>query len=201
LNGVRVTANGTNLPVLYASEFQVHVQCPQLAPGTPLTLVVQGSNGSSSPALSSIAQYATPGIFSLDGSGTGQGAIIIANTGTVAMEHVDGMPSQPVNAGDYISIYATGLGPVSAKLAPGQPAPLNTLVFLTPKLDVLINGFATEVEFAGLAPGYTGLYQVNAKVPAKTAANAAASVQLVVHLPDGTGALSNVVTIAIAAAH
>jgi len=201
LDGVRVTANGTNLPVLYASEFQVQVQCPQLAPGTPLTLVVQGSNGSSSPALSSIAQYATPGIFSLDGSGTGQGAIIIANTGTVAMEHVDGMPSQPVNAGDYISIYATGLGPVSAKLAPGQPAPLNSLVFLTPKLDVLINGLATEVEFAGLAPGYTGLYQVNAKVPAKTAANAAASVQLVVHLPDGTGALSNVVTIAIAAAH
>jgi uncharacterized protein (TIGR03437 family) len=200
LNGVRVTANGIDLPILYASEFQMHVLCPQLAPGTPLSLVVVGSNGSSSP-LSSTARYATPGIFSLDGSGTGQGAILIADTGTVAMEHVDGVASQPVNAGDFISIYATGLGPVTPNLPEGQPAPLNSLVYLTPKLDVLINGLATEVEFAGLAPGYTGLYQVNAKVPPKTPANAAASIQLVVHLPDGTGALSNVVTIAVAAAH
>jgi uncharacterized protein (TIGR03437 family) len=199
LNGVRVTANGTGLPILYASEFQVQVQCPQLAAGAPFTLVVEGSTGSSSP-LSSKALFATPGIFSLDGSGTGQGAIVIANTGTVAMQHVEGLPSQPVNAGDFISIYATGLGPVSPSLPLGHSAPVDSLAFLTPKLDVLINSLATEVEFAGLAPGYVGLYQVNAKIPPKTAASDTVTVQLVVHLPDGTGALSNVVTIAVAAA-
>jgi uncharacterized protein (TIGR03437 family) len=66
---------------------------------------------------------------------------------------------------------------------------------------VLINGIATEVQFAGLAPGYIGLYQVNALIPPKTAASDAVTVQLVVHRPDGTGALSNVVTIAVASAN
>jgi uncharacterized protein (TIGR03437 family) len=199
LSGVRVKANGDYLPVLYASEFQVNVQCPQLAPGSPLTLVLEDSNGSSSP-LSSTAQFATPGIFTLDGSGGGQGSITIANSGALAMTHVDSLPSHPVKAGGFISIYATGLGPVSPPLPIGQPAPLDSSIVLTPKGDVLINGLATGVQFAGMAPGYTGVYQVNAKIPPKTAPGNAVSVQIVVHLPDGTGVLSNVVTIAVAAA-
>jgi uncharacterized protein (TIGR03437 family) len=145
-------------------------------------------------------QYATPGIFTLDGSGTGQGAIVTANTGILAMPHVDSLPSGPVKAGDFVSIYATGLGPVSPNVPSGQPAPLDSLIHLNPKADVLINGVATEVQFAGMAPGYIGVYQVNAEVPLKTAPGNAVSVQIVVHLPDGTGALSNVVTIAVAAA-
>ena len=82
----------------------------------------------------------------------------------------------------------------------GQPTPLNPSTLLTPKADVLINGLATDVQFAGLAPGYVGVYQVIAKIPPNTAPSNAVSVQIVVHLPDGTGALSNVVTIAVAAA-
>jgi uncharacterized protein (TIGR03437 family) len=199
LSGVRVKANGNYLPVLYVSEFQLNVQCPQLAAGIPLTLLVEDSNGSSAP-LSSTMQYATPGIFTLDGSGTGQGAIVTANTATLAMPHVDSLPSQPAKAGDFISIYATGLGPVSPNVPIGQPTPLNASILLTPKADVLINGLATDVQFAGMAPGYVGVYQVNAKIPPKTAPGNAVSVQIVVHLPDGSGALSNVVTIAVAAA-
>ena len=199
LNGVHVTVNDIDVPLLYASEFQVNLQCPQDAPGTSLTVVVETANGQSTP-LSSTVQYATPGIFSLDGSGTGQGAILIANTSTVAMTHVDGIPSQPVKAGDFISIYATGLGPIDTNVPSGQPAPLDSLVRVVAPVDVLINGAATQVQFAGLAPGYIGLYQVNARIPAKTAASDAVTVQLVVHRPDGTGALSNVVTIAVTAA-
>jgi len=200
LNGVHVKVNDVDVPLLYASEFQVNLQCPQVAPGTPLKLVVETPNGLSAP-LSSTAQYATPGIFSLDGSGTGQGAIVIGNTATVAMTHVDGIPSQPVRAGDYISIYATGLGPIDTNLPSGHPAPLDSLVRVKAKVDVLINGIATQMQFAGLAPGYIGLYQVNAQIPPKTAASDAVSVQLVVHRPDGTGAISNVVTIAVASAN
>jgi uncharacterized protein (TIGR03437 family) len=200
LNAIHVKTNDVDVPLLYASEFQINLQCPQVAPGTPLTLVVETPNGLAAP-ITSTAQYATPGIFTLDGSGTGQGAIVIGNTATVAMTHVDGIPSQPVPAGDYISIYATGLGPIDTNLPSGHSAPLDSLVRVTSKVDVLINGIATEVQFAGLAPGYIGLYQVNALIPPKTAASDAVTVQLVVHRPDGTGALSNVVTIAVASAN
>jgi len=198
LNKVRVTGNGVDLPLLYASEFQVNMQCPQVAPGTLLTVVVEGPKGSSVP-LSSIVQDTTPGIFSLDGSGTGQGAIVIANTATLAMPRADGIPSQPVKAGDTISIYATGLGAVTPNVPSGQPAPLDTPVRLNAEVEVLVNGVAAEVQFAGLAPGQIGLFQVTAMIPPRTAASDKVTVQLVVHRPDGRRAFSNVVTIAVAA--
>jgi uncharacterized protein (TIGR03437 family) len=198
LSGMHVTGNGVDLPLLYASEFQVNVQCPQLAPGTPLALVVEGPNGSSAP-LSSIVQDTTPGIFSLDGSGTGQGAIVIAKTGTLARPHADGIARQPVKPGDAISIFATGLGAVTPNVPNGQPAPLDTPVRLNAEVEVLVNGVTAEVQFAGLAPGQIGLYQVTAMIPPRTAASDKVTVQLIVHRPDGRRAFSNVVTVAVAA--
>jgi uncharacterized protein (TIGR03437 family) len=200
VNGVRVKANGAYMPVFYASETQINVQCPELAPGNPLTLTVESATGISSP-LSTTVQYTTPGIFSLDGSGRGQGAILLANTSIVAMPHTDGIPSQPAKPGDFISIYATGLGPVGISLSTGQPAPTNVLVPATAQVDVLIDGLKANIPFAGLAPGYTGLFQVNAQVPTSIHTGDAVSVQIVTHRPDGSIAQSNVVTIAVTAAN
>ncbi len=200
LNGVRVKANGAYMPVFYASETQINVQCPELAPGNPLTLTVESTTGTSAP-LSTTVQYTTPGIFSLDGSGRGQGAILLANTSLVAMTHTDGIPSQPAKPGNYISVYATGLGPVGINLPTGQPAPTNVLVPATAPIDVLIDGLQAHVPFAGLAPGYTGLFQVNAQVPTSIHTGDAVSVQIIIHRPDGSIAQSNVVTIAVVAAN
>ena len=200
VNGVRVKANEGYIPVFYASETQINVQCPQLAPGNALTLTVESTTGTSSP-LSTKVQYATPGIFAIDGSGRGQGAILLANTSMVAMPHTDGIPSQPAKPGDFISIYASGLGPVGINLSTGQPAPTNVLVRATAPVDVIIDGLKAEVPFAGLAPGYTGLFQVNARVPASIHPSDTVSVQIMTHRPDGSIAQSNVVTIAVAAAN
>jgi uncharacterized protein (TIGR03437 family) len=52
-------------------------------------------------------------------------------------------------------------------------------------------GTQAQVSFAGLAPGYTGLYQVNAQVPTGTLLSGE-GVQIMVD-----GALSNLVTIAV----
>ncbi len=198
VNGVRVKANGTYIPVFYAAETQINVQCPEIAPGNPLTLVVESTTGTSSP-YSTEVQYATPGIFSLDGSGKGQGAILIANSPAVAMPHTDGIPSQPAKPGTIVLIYATGLGPVAMDLPTGRPAPTDVLVRTTAPVDVLIDGLKAEVKFAGLAPGFTGLFQVNARVPADIHPSDAVSVQIMTHRPDGSIAESNVVTIAVAA--
>jgi len=57
---------------------------------------------------------------------------------------------------------------------------------------VTIGGVSANVSFSGLAPGYVGLYQVNAQVPAGLAANNAAPVAISME-----GAVSNTVTIAV----
>ena len=194
LNGVRVSANGAYLPLFYVSEFQLNFQCPVLAPGDALVVIVENAAGSSAPFASKIL-CAAPGIFSLYGTGGGQGAILIANSPNIAMQHVDGMPSQPARPGDFVSIYATGLGPVNLPVPAGQPAPLDPLAKTDAPIQVLIGGLNAAVQFAGLAPGSVALYQVNAKVPGTAVAENIVPVQISVNLPDGSVAKSNVVTI------
>jgi len=196
LNGVQVSVNGTYAPLSYVSETQITFQCPQAAVGNAVSVVVESSTGTSR-AVSSTMQYATPGIFALGGAGEGQGAVLVSNTSEIAMPQASG--GQPASPGDAISIYASGLGPVSSILAPGQAAPLDNLITLEPPIDVLIGGVKATVLFAGLAPDYAGLYQVNARVPANVPTGDAISLQLVIHRPDGSLAQSNVVTIAIGA--
>ena len=199
VNGLRVKVNGTYLPVLYAAESVANFQCPQLAPGDSVSLTIESDTGTSS-SLASQMQFATPGIFTLDGSGKGQGAILIANTAKIAMTPAAGIPGQPATPQGWISIYATGLGATDVAVQEGAPAPSKPLARVKAPVDVLVDGQTAKVTFAGLAPGYAGLYVVNAQVPAAVLPGNAVSVQIAVHLPGGTVALSNLVTIAVAAA-
>jgi hypothetical protein len=59
-----------------------------------------------------------------------------------------------VSEGDVAILYANGLGPVSG--------PLNQV---TDQVEVFIGEQAAEVLFAGFAPGFPGVYQVNVRVP------------------------------------
>jgi uncharacterized protein (TIGR03437 family) len=199
INGLRVQSDGTDLPVFYASEDQVNFQCPQSTPGASVLLTIQSDTGSSAP-LSTTMEFATPGIFALDGSGKGQGAILVSGTANLAMTRTKGIPSQPAARGTFISIYAVGLGPTDVEVPAGAPSPSNPLAKLSAPVDVLIGGEEAEVNFAGLAPGYTGLYQLNARVPAATSIGPSIPVQVVVHRPDGSSVSSNVVTIAVSTA-
>jgi len=199
VNGVRVSINGNYLPVFYAAENQINFQCPQFAPGDPVSLTIESNTGTSPPH-SSKMQFATPGIFTIDGSGKGQGAILIANSPNIAMPHTDGIPSAPARHGEFVSIYATGLGSVNTEVPGGSAAPLQTLDKVKAPVDVIIDGQNADVSFAGLAPGFTGLYQVNARIPVSASAGDAISVKIAVHLPNGTLVKSNTVSIAVAAA-
>jgi uncharacterized protein (TIGR03437 family) len=196
LIGLSVRANGVALPVFYASENQVNFQCPESAAGAPVSLIIQSETGASAP-LATTMRFATPGIYTMSGNGRGQGTVYLSGTPNVAMSPTKGIPSQPAPQGASISIYASGLGATSVTVAPGDPAPSGPLAEVIAPVDVLINGEKAEVAFAVLAPGYSGLYQVNAKVPTSTPIGDAIPVQLVVHGADGVVVKSNVVTIAI----
>ena len=70
--------------------------------------------------------------------------------------------SNPASANDVLVIYCAGLGDVNPPVVAGSAAVLSMTVN---PVTVAIGGQAAAVDFAGLAPGFAGLYQVNAHVP------------------------------------
>jgi adhesin/invasin len=73
-------------------------------------------------------------------------------------------PSQPVKRGDELVIYCTGLGALKQALDPAMPAPATPVVTMNPAA-VTIGGQNASVSFAGLVPGYIGIYQIRLTVP------------------------------------
>ena len=128
-----------------------------------------------------------------------QGAIFIANTDKIAMTNTEGIPSRLATRGEYLTIYATGLGDVVDGVPAGTPAPLDRSILLNNNISVVVGGVEIEPAFAGLAPGTAGLFQVNAQLPDSVPAGPAVPMYIKVTLADGTVVESNKVTVAIAA--
>lgn len=171
LNGASVQFGGIPAPILYASSPQLNLQVPWELQGLSTASVsVTGNSIDSELEPVSVAQN-DPGIFSLGAPQGGQGAIE-----NVAGTVVDS--NSPAHAGDYLLIFATGLGmvtnpPPTAALALSAP-----LSYLIGYPSATIGGVPAPVSFAGLAPGYVGLYQVNVQVPQGVAAGDAVPVVL-----------------------
>jgi len=141
LVGVSVLLNQTPLALLYVSDTQINFYVPQDAPLGAGTLTVVTPSGVQSAANVNVNAL-QPGIF--------DGAVLHAGTAVSAV-------TAPVQAGDFVEIYCTGLGKTTA--AGGLEETL-----LTPT--VFFGATPVRAVFAGLAPGYVGLYQVDAQVPA-----------------------------------
>jgi uncharacterized protein (TIGR03437 family) len=118
-------------------------------------------NGRISPAIEIAPRNFESQIFTTQ---DGRPVIVNAVTNTLYSQ------STPARRGDTITIYASGLGPIAKDVATGTPAPLDAL--RPTMLPVQLIFSVGEVEsppvaasFAGLAPGFIGVYQVNATLP------------------------------------
>jgi uncharacterized protein (TIGR03437 family) len=182
LGDASVTFNGIPAPLYFASPSQIDAQLPfEVAAGSAIAEV----DSQSGIALTQFTVAAAgPGIFTLNSAGTGDGSLLNAVTFAPVTS------GQPIAAGAYLAIFCTGLGAVTPAAitgaVPATPVPQTTL-----KPSVLIDGQPANLLWAGLAPGFVGLYQVNAQVPA-TLTTGTHQLQLVVN-----GAASNTVTFAV----
>jgi len=114
---------------------------------------------------------AAPGAFSQSANGIGFAAAAHAATGAPITS------SNPAQAGEYISLYLTGLGPVSPTVTDGALGPSSPLsmadLYNAGNLEVFFNDYGANgssgnpgtIQFAGLAPSLAGLYQINVMVP------------------------------------
>jgi uncharacterized protein (TIGR03437 family) len=176
--------NGTQAPLFFADLGQVNFQVPWELTGqsqTSLTAVLNGQSGTGQSL--SLAPF-SPGIFSINAQGSGQGAILNSAYAVVNS-------SNPATAGSTeIQIYCTGLGAVTNQPPTGSPAAGASITTTTPT--VTIGGAPATVFYSGLAPGFVGGYQVNALVPAGSSKGAAVPVVIAIG-----GVTSNTVTIAV----
>jgi uncharacterized protein (TIGR03437 family) len=130
---------------------------------------------------------AVPGIFSIAGSGQGQGAILNARDGSV------NSALNPALRGDWVSIFATGAGVTTPASVDGILASAPLPVPNAP-VSVTIGGLPCLLNYQGAAPGLvSGVLQVNAQVPAGLSPGSAVPVQLAI----GTVTSSAPITLAV----
>jgi uncharacterized protein (TIGR03437 family) len=160
LEGVHVLFDGAPAPVLFASAGQVNVVVPYAVAGESSTVVQVEYLGALSPPVSLPVAPTAPGIFTLNASGAGPGAILNAADDSVNSS------LNPVARGDWVSVFATGGGATTPAgvdgLLPGGPS-------YSPNASVSVNigGLDCPLNYEGAAPGLvSGLLQINAQVPA-----------------------------------
>ncbi|GEM_PF-6875835 len=172
----QVLVNGTAAPLLYVSGSQVNFVLPNAPPSAARWIVTVTRDGQPSNVISAKYTTTAPSIFTADQSGAGYGAILLAGTSTLAGA------GSPAARGSYVEIYGTGLGAASL------PPP--TVVFSG---SGIMGNVEVAASYAGAAPGFAGLNQVNVQIPASLPATN----HLRVQIRTPYNLLSNVVEIAV----
>ena len=200
LGGTEVLVNNIPAPLIFVSPSQINFVVPWEASTTSQsqgTVVVQNMEVQTAPSQVPLLSSA-PSVFTLNEQGIGQGAVLIAGTDVIAAP-VGAFPgSRPAMRGEYVEIYATGLGPVDQPLPDGQPSsgPDSTILVPTVFWNCERTGpgnVSSTPTYVGLAPGFPGLYQINVQVPETTDVPSGNAVPITFYTFPST----NVFTIAI----
>ncbi|MEX2301932.1 MAG: proprotein convertase P-domain-containing protein [Bryobacterales bacterium] len=163
LAGVRVSFDGVPAPLFYVSSSQLNVQVPFEVAGKEETTIRVDFSDTGNASLTVPVLMSGPAIFTLNGRGQGR-AVALNPNGSV------NDVNNPAAPGATVSLFATGLGPVEPDSPTGRLAPASPLAEVEAEVTAMVGQSPAQVSFAGLAPGYVGLYQVNVIVPSDTQA-------------------------------
>ena len=158
LSGAQVLFDGVPAPLVYASASQVTAIVP-FGISSP-SAQVQAKNGGqvSSPWAVAVAP-SSPGIFSADSSGVGQG-LIFNQDGTLNSD------ANPASSGSQVSLFVTGAGQVIPAGQDGAVVTADSLPQPALQVSVQIGGQPAAVLFAGGVAGMAnGITQVSVQIP------------------------------------
>ncbi len=156
LAGVRVSFDGVAAPLFYVSEHQINLQAPFEIFGKTATVLRVSVEGLDPAELVVEVAEAAPGLFTLDGT----------RAAALNQDFTLNGPDNPAAVGSVLQLFLTGQGVLDTRVRTGELAPL-TPPFPRPWLPVAvrIGDLEARVLFAGLAPGFVGLTQLNVEVP------------------------------------
>jgi uncharacterized protein (TIGR03437 family) len=155
-----VGAGGLNAPILYCAGGQVNAVVPKQMAGQPSVNVTLAHYAVAAPTVSLPVTATTPAIFSANGQGFGQGAILNANSSVNSA-------SNPAPKGSTVQIFAEGGGLLTPdELYNGQVANQGPPPVTITPVSVTIGGLPAQIAYAGQAPDQVaGVLQVNAVIP------------------------------------
>ena len=144
-------------PLYYVSSGQVNVQfAAELTPNQQYPVIAILNGALSVPVLTDISLVQLGIAAQPDGH-------VIAQHGSDS-SYVDA--THPAKPGEVLVIYLSGMGPTDPSVKSGDPAPSSEpLARVTKTASATLDGQPATVQFAGLTPGFVGLYQVNFVVP------------------------------------
>ncbi len=181
LAGSRVLFDGIPAPLLYVTQGQLSAVVPYAVEGrTTTSFQVEYQGVRSAPEILAVVN-SSPGVFTVNQSGTGQGAIV----------NHDGSlngPANPASTGSVVSIYATGEGQTIPAGIDGLLVGRSDLRHPRLPVQVFIGGKEAEVLYAGSAAELVaGLLQVNARVPQSIEPSDTAPVRIVIGVSSQPG--------------
>jgi uncharacterized protein (TIGR03437 family) len=163
LDGVSVTVGNFLANLFYVSPGQINFLVPyNLTAGTVTVWV--GRQGTAGPVVKIQLNSTAPGLFPWTGN------LAIAS-------HLNGSlvsAAAPARGSEIIIIYAAGLGRVSPDTTSGKIDPFAATILALSQMQILLAGTpcpAANVLYAGLAPGFAGLYQINLRLPENIPSN------------------------------
>ena len=155
LGGAEVRIDGKPAAMFYAGAGQINAEVPRgLKAGAVMVEALRG--GKTVAAARVEARPAQPALFTM-GNGVGQ-AVVVNEDGSLNSEE------RPAARGSIVSLFGTGEGETGPAGLDGVPSGTPPPQPLLP-LQVQVGTAGGEVLFAGRAPGFVGLLQVNVKLP------------------------------------
>jgi uncharacterized protein (TIGR03437 family) len=171
ISNVQVFVNDVAAPLYYVSYNQVNFLIPYETPVGEATIRVDRAGQRGNPVSVTIERR-VPRIMLFSSFPGDYGIIVNATQGGYPLPTSLGIPGgAPAKPGDVLVIYAIGLGATSPAVPSGNASPSEPLAIVTPNPVVVfgtpgpISNFSAEPFFAGLVPGFMGLYQINVIVP------------------------------------
>jgi len=170
LDSTQVSIGGQNAVVLYISPTQVNVQVPlTLSPG-PQQITATANGATSLPYGVTVTATQAAGLCQgVTVAGNPYVAAVVNNSATYILPstaNVANVSYRPAHPGEVISFFGNGFGPVTPSASQGQIVQGTNQ--LTTPFQVFFGpppGIPAQVQYAGLAPGFIGLYQFNVVVP------------------------------------
>lgn len=156
LGGVRVVVGGLFAGLLYVSPTQINFLMPSiLRPGSTMVSVAREGTYSQQTPIQLLG--VAPAVF-------------VVNS-IIAAEHADGSvvtADTPAHPGEVVVVYCTGLGDTNPRQIDGAIPAQAARILMMAQLQVLLDSQpvpAQNILYAGITPGYPGLYQINVTLP------------------------------------